>query len=99
MTEHEAAATAKRSIRVLVADDQAIVRKGIRALLAEVEGIEVVGEACNGQEAVDQAQALVPRCDLDGPSDARHGRHRGHPPDYCAPSGGSHPGVDELYGR
>ena len=60
MTLQGAAATAKRPIRVLVVDDQAIVRKGIRALLAEVETIAVVGEAANGAEAVAQAQALDP---------------------------------------
>jgi NarL family two-component system response regulator LiaR len=46
--------------RVLVVDDHAIVRKGIRALLAEVEDIEVVGEATDGREAVEQAEALNP---------------------------------------
>jgi NarL family two-component system response regulator LiaR len=60
MTGQGAAATDKRPIRVLVVDDQAIVRKGIRALLNEVEAITVVGEARNGQEAVAQAQALDP---------------------------------------
>ena len=55
-----ATATGERPIRVLVVDDQAIVRKGIRALLAEFENIAVVGEASDGQEAVDQAQALAP---------------------------------------
>jgi NarL family two-component system response regulator LiaR len=49
---------------VLVVDDQAIVRKGIRALLAEVETIAVVGEAANGAEAVAQAQALDPNVTL-----------------------------------
>jgi NarL family two-component system response regulator LiaR len=44
----------------LVVDDQAIVRKGIRALLEEVEAIAVVGEASNGKEAVAQALALHP---------------------------------------
>src|SRR5512136_368908 len=48
------------SIRVLIVDDHTIVRKGIRALLAEIEGIEVVGEADNGQEAVTQAETLHP---------------------------------------
>jgi NarL family two-component system response regulator LiaR len=47
-------------IRVLIVDDQTIVRKGIRALLAEVEHIEVVGEAGDGREAVSQARALQP---------------------------------------
>jgi DNA-binding NarL/FixJ family response regulator len=43
------------SIRVLVVDDHAIVRKGIRALLATEPDIEMAGEAENGQEAVSQA--------------------------------------------
>lgn len=60
MTSEGATATAKARIRVLIVDDQAIVRKGIRALLAEVETIAVVGEAGSGQEAVAQAQALDP---------------------------------------
>jgi NarL family two-component system response regulator LiaR len=50
----------KAAIRVLVVDDHAIVRKGIRALLAEIKGIEVIGEARDGQEAMDQAEALRP---------------------------------------
>jgi NarL family two-component system response regulator LiaR len=49
-----------QAIRVLIVDDHTIVRKGIRALLAEIEGIEVVGEADNGQEAVTQAETLHP---------------------------------------
>ena len=49
-----------RRIRVLVADDHAVVRIGICALLATEPGIEVVGEARNGQEAVAQAQRLCP---------------------------------------
>jgi NarL family two-component system response regulator LiaR len=48
------------SIRLLIVDDQAIVRKGTMALLAQVDGITVVGEAANGQEAIDQAAALEP---------------------------------------
>jgi NarL family two-component system response regulator LiaR len=47
-------------IQVLIVDDQAIVRKGLCALLAEVEGIKVVGEASNGLEAVAQAKASHP---------------------------------------
>ena len=49
-----------RSIQVLVADDHAIVRKGIRALLATEPDIEVVGEAENGQEAVAEVERLEP---------------------------------------
>ena len=47
-------------VRVLIVDDHAIVRKGIRALLSEADGFEVVGEAGNGQEAVLRAQETHP---------------------------------------
>jgi NarL family two-component system response regulator LiaR len=47
-------------IRVLIVDDHTIVRKGIRALLTEIAGIEVVGEAADGQVAVAQANSLRP---------------------------------------
>jgi NarL family two-component system response regulator LiaR len=47
-------------IRVLVADDHAIVRKGIRALLATEPDIEVVGEAQDGRQAVTEAERLRP---------------------------------------
>lgn len=47
-------------IRVLIVDDQAIVRKGTMALLSLIDGIAVVGEAVNGQEAVAQALKLKP---------------------------------------
>lgn len=47
-------------IRVLVADDHAIVRKGIRALLATEPDLEVVGEAQNGVEAVAEVERLRP---------------------------------------
>jgi NarL family two-component system response regulator LiaR len=50
----------KATIRVLVADDHAIVRKGICALLATEENIEVVGEAADGQSAIEQVERLRP---------------------------------------
>jgi NarL family two-component system response regulator LiaR len=49
-----------RIIRVLIADDHAIVRKGICALLATEPEIEVVGEAKEGAEAILQAGRLSP---------------------------------------
>jgi len=49
-----------QTIRVLIVDDHTIVRKGIRALLAEIAGLEVVGEAADGQEAIVQAARLTP---------------------------------------
>jgi NarL family two-component system response regulator LiaR len=48
------------SIRVLIVDDHAIVRKGVSALLAEIEDVEVVGEASDGREAVSLVEALQP---------------------------------------
>ena len=50
----------KARIRVLIADDHTIVRKGLRALLTSKGDIDVVGEASDGQSAVEQAAALKP---------------------------------------
>ena len=47
-------------IRVLLADDQALLRAGFRALLDAQDGIEVVGEAADGREAVGLTRALTP---------------------------------------
>ena len=48
------------NMRVLIADDHAIVREGLRSLLDVQPDIEVAGEARDGQEAVDMAAALQP---------------------------------------
>ena len=45
-------------IRVLIADDHAVVREGLRAFLELQEGIEVVGEAADGREAIEVATLL-----------------------------------------
>ena len=47
-------------IRVLIVDDHAIVRKGIRALLTESGGFEIVAEVADGQEAVLRAEETRP---------------------------------------
>jgi len=47
-------------IRVLLVDDNAIVRRGIASLLAEAGDIEVVGEAADGREAIARARELKP---------------------------------------
>lgn len=49
-----------RPIRVLIADDHAVVRDGLRALVSAEPGLEVVGEARDGQEAWQQACTLAP---------------------------------------
>ena len=61
------------SIRILLADDQPLVRSGFRMVLERREGLEVVGEATDGDEAVSLARSLradvvvmdvrMPRCD------------------------------------
>ncbi len=48
------------SVRVLVADDQALVRAGFAALIDAEPGLEVCGEAGDGEEAVAQARAVRP---------------------------------------
>ena len=48
------------SVRVLVADDQALVRAGFRKILEADPAIEVVGEAADGLEAVERSRAQVP---------------------------------------
>ena len=47
-------------IRVLIADDHAIVREGVKALIGMADDMEVVGEAADGREAIARAQALEP---------------------------------------
>lgn len=51
-------AAGKRPVRVLVADDHPVVRKGMMSCLANREQIEIVGEAADGQEAVRKAKEL-----------------------------------------
>lgn len=47
-------------VRVLLVDDHAVVRQGLRLFLGLDEGIEVVGEAANGEEALQEAERLRP---------------------------------------
>ena len=47
-------------VRVLIADDHAIVREGIRLILATHADIEVVGEAADGRETINQVNKLAP---------------------------------------
>jgi len=57
-------------IRVLLADDHGVVRDGLGRLIAGLDGVELVGEAANGAEAVEQARLTKPDVvlmDLDMP--------------------------------
>ncbi len=75
-------------IRVLLADDQALVRAGFRMILRAEPDIEVVGEAGDGREAVALAKSLAPEVvlmdirmpDLDGVEAARRIAAAGDPP-------------------
>jgi two-component system, NarL family, response regulator LiaR len=77
-------------IRILIVDDHAVVREGLRAFLALQEGFEIVGEAADGGEAIERAQQLEPDVilmdlvmpELDGVSAMREirRRSRGHAP-------------------
>ncbi len=49
-----------RPAQLVIADDHALVRKGIRSMLDGEPGLEVVGEATNGREAVQQCHRLRP---------------------------------------
>jgi DNA-binding NarL/FixJ family response regulator len=48
------------SIRLLIADDHALVRSGLRSMLEREPGIEIVGEARNGREAVELCRSSRP---------------------------------------
>jgi two-component system response regulator NreC len=47
-------------IRIVLADDHAVIRRGLRLVLQEQEDFEVVGEASDGREAVSLAESLTP---------------------------------------
>jgi len=47
-------------IRILVADDHIVVRKGLIAMLETDVDMQIIGEACNGAEALEMAQKLIP---------------------------------------
>ncbi len=51
---------ATKKIKVLVADDHAVVREGIRSLLSLQRDIQVIGEAMDGRDALDKALRLLP---------------------------------------
>lgn len=60
MTDREQTRESTAPVRVLVADDQDLVRSGFRLILMSYDGIEVVGEARDGEQAVELAVRLQP---------------------------------------
>jgi DNA-binding NarL/FixJ family response regulator len=58
MTKEEAAGTPR--VRILIAEDQALVRRGTAVLLSMEQDMEVVGQACDGVEAVAMAELMHP---------------------------------------
>src|SRR3990172_4372826 len=48
------------SVKVLVVDDHTLFRRGIAAVLAHQEGMEIVGEAADGLEAIEKAREIAP---------------------------------------
>src|SRR3712207_1218646 len=49
-----------RVIRIMITDDHALVRDGLRSMLEDEPGLEVVGEAANGREGVELCRSLRP---------------------------------------
>ena len=64
-------------IRVLVADDEPLIRAGIRMILTSADDIEVVAEAANGREAVELARSHARRRGAARHPDAGDGRADG----------------------
>jgi NarL family two-component system response regulator LiaR len=76
--------TSADKIRILVVDDHTVVRKGLRHFITVHDDLELVGEASNGEEAIEQCAALMPDVVLmdmkmpvmDGPTAIEHIRER-----------------------
>ena len=49
-----------RTIRVMIVDDHKIVREGLHGILGDVDGIEVVAEAADGRDAIEQLDRVEP---------------------------------------
>jgi len=59
-SEHGAESEGQRRVRVLLVDDEALMRAGLRLMIDGAHGIEVIGEAADGAAALEQIRALDP---------------------------------------
>ena len=73
------------NVRVVVADDQALVRDGLRLQLRHAPGLEMVGEASDGEAGRRGHPQAAAGCRPDGPADASTRRHRGDRADHQRP--------------
>ncbi len=73
------------TVRVLLADDQALLRQGFAMIIGSQPDLEIVGEAADGAEAVALDRGAAARRRAHGRAHARHRRHRGHPADHRPP--------------
>ena len=89
----------RQMVRVLICDDQTVVRDGLEAILSTDDEIEVVGAGWNGQEAVDLVRGAAPGRRADGPANARAERRAGDR--AAAQALARHPGTgaDDVCGR
>jgi DNA-binding NarL/FixJ family response regulator len=60
MSDDRSASVPPVSLRLLIVDDQPIIRRGLALMLASEPGVDVVGQAADGLEAIEQALALKP---------------------------------------
>ena len=70
------------TVRVILADDQPLVRAGLRMLIEQTPDIDVAGEAGTGAEAVQLVRDADPDVVVMDIRMPRHGRHRGNPDDH-----------------
>ena len=84
---------------VLIADDQALVRVGLRKILESEPETTVVGEAADGEEAVAQARPAAARRGADGHPDAGARRDRGDPADRPRAARDARPDPDDVRAR
>jgi CheY-like chemotaxis protein len=85
-------------IRILVADDHPVFRRGMRAILGAEPDTELVGEATDGEEAISLASKLQPDVILMDLNMPKVGGYRGDAPNPGSKSGHRHPDAHDVRG-